>query len=39
MKFIWRKGSRDVAEKLRKPIRPQDESILIFIYLTLNEVI
>lgn len=28
---MWRKGSRDVAEKLRKPIRPQDESKQFFL--------
>jgi hypothetical protein len=25
-KFLWIKGSRDIAEKLRKPLTPKDES-------------
>lgn len=27
VKGLWRNGSRDVAEGIRKPIRPQDENI------------
>ncbi len=28
VKTLWRNGSRDVAEKIRKPIRPQDENLV-----------
>ncbi len=28
VKALWRNGSRDVAERIRKPIRPQDENLV-----------
>lgn len=36
VKVLWRNGSRDVAENIRKPIRPQDENIFKGMYF-LNE--